>query len=93
MYKIEISNAVKKDIKNLPRNIQKKIDGVFILLSSTPEIGDTLTGEFRDYLSYHFKVSNVEYRIIYKIYKNELVVLIILVGTRENIYKQLKRRV
>lgn len=93
MYKIEISSAVKKDIKNLPKNIQKKIDDAFALLSSNPQVGVGLSGEFNDYFSYHFKVSKVEYRIIYKIYESELVVLVVLVGTRENIYKQLKRRV
>ncbi len=92
MYTIEITNAVKKDIKNLPLNIQSKINDVFLDLTKNPNLGEQLSGEFYDCFSIHFKVLNIQYRIIYKVYNNELIILVILVGSRENIYKQLKRR-
>jgi addiction module RelE/StbE family toxin len=92
MYKIEVTNAVKKDIKNLSKNIQAKINDIFLTLTKNPELGERLSGEFYDCFSIHFKVYNIQYRIIYKVYNNELIILVILVGTRENIYKQLKRR-
>ncbi len=93
MYEIYFGTAVKKDLKNLPKNISDKVESVFTILSKNPLLGDALKGEFLGYLSYHFKYKNTEYRIIYEIKEKELIVLIILVGSRENIYKQLKRRV
>lgn len=93
MYQIEITNSVKKDIKNLPNKIQEKINNTFLELSDNPFLGDSLKGEFSEYFSIHFKILKVEYRIIYRVYDKELVILVVLVGSRENIYKQLKRRV
>ncbi len=92
MYEIYFGNAVKKDIKNLPKNIQRKVDEVFLLLSHNPKVGEGLAGEFLGFYSYHFKNQKTEYRIIYSIKDEILTVFIIIVGTRENIYKQLKRR-
>ena len=92
MYQIYFGTAVKKDLRKLPKNIQSKIDGIFFLLSENPFLGEGLAGEFLGYYSYHFKNQKTEYRIIYNIKAKELIVLIVLVGTRENIYKQLKRR-
>ncbi len=92
MYEIYFGTAVRKDLKNLSKNIQNKVEEIFILLSKNPLIGDSLKGEFLGFFSYHFKTQNTEYRIIYDIKDKELIVLIVLVGTRENIYKQLKRR-
>lgn len=93
MYEIYFGTAVKKDLKNLPKNIKERINEVFILLSKNPLIGESLKGEFLGYYSFHFKEKTRQYRIIYSIKDLELIVLIILVGTRENIYKQLKRRI
>lgn len=93
MYEIYFGSAVKKDLKKLPKNIQNKVDAVFALLSSNPKSGEGLGGEFLGFYSYHFKEQKTEYRIIYSIKDELLIVLIILVGTRENIYKQLKRRI
>lgn len=92
MYEIYFGSAVKKDLQKLPKNIQDKVYTVFSLLSANPMLGSGLKGEFLGYSSYHFKEKKTEYRIIYEIRNTELVVLVILVGTRENIYQQLKRR-
>jgi addiction module RelE/StbE family toxin len=93
MYEIQITNSVKRDISNLSKKVQKEINTIFLELSNNPFLGESLKGEFSEYFSIHFKISKVEYRIIYKTYKKELVVLVVLIGSRENIYKQLKRRI
>jgi len=90
-YQLEISPAAKRDLKRLPNEVQKKI--VFEHLpniqkepyfSSEPLIG-TLKGE----RSYHFG-KKPEYRIIY--YLEDDVITVIIIGTREGIYKKAKRR-
>ena len=93
MYEIYFGSAVKKDLQKLPKNIQNKVHEIFFLLLNNPLLGSALKGEFLGYSSYHFKETKTDYRIIYEIKDAELVILIILVGTRENIYRQLKRRV
>lgn len=47
----------------------------------------------KEYYSYHLKVRNVQYRIIYQVYDQELLIIVILIGSRENVYKQLGKRV
>jgi mRNA interferase RelE/StbE len=93
MYSIYYGTAVKKDIKALAKNVQDTVDEVFGLLTKDPQKGEMLRGEFLGYYSYHFRQQKTDYRIIYSIKNESLIVLVVLVGTRENIYKQLKRRV
>jgi hypothetical protein len=42
--------------------------------------------------SHHLKVAGVEYRIAYQIKEQEIVVVIIQIGTRENFYAELRKR-
>lgn len=93
MYKILYITAVKKDLKSLPKEVRSLIDDkYFPALAENPYIGKCLKGEFKDYLSFSFSYTRVEYRIIYQILGKELLVLVIMVGSRENIYERLKRR-
>ena len=62
------------------------------LLAENPHIGERLKGEYR-YHRYKFTQRGVSYRIVYDIKSAELVIILILIGTRENFYKELKRRV
>lgn len=93
MYTILYGNPVKKDIKSLPKNVINKIIDLFDNLQKNPYIGKKLHGEFKEYFSSAFIVRKVEYRIIYTVNEKELIIYIVKAGTRENIYKELKRRV
>jgi mRNA interferase RelE/StbE len=42
--------------------------------------------------SYSLKIIGVEYRVAYQIKEQEISVMIIQVGTRENFYEKLKKR-
>lgn len=90
-YTLELSPAAKRDLKKLPKAIQKEI--VFTHLptiqddpfsSSSPLVG-ALQGE----RSYHFG-RKPEYRIMFYIDGNAIIIT--LLGTRENIYRKAKRR-
>lgn len=94
MYRIFYITAVKKDIKALPKNVEKSIQYDYLpKLSENPFCGKPLTGELRGYLSYSLTYQGTEYRIIYEIQKDRLIVLIIMIGSCENIYNRLRRRV
>ncbi|MEJ5378447.1 MAG: type II toxin-antitoxin system RelE/ParE family toxin [bacterium] len=90
-YRLELSPAALRDLKRLPRDVQKRIVLDHLpaiardpILASTPLIGG-LRGE----RSYHFG-RKPEYRIIFYVEGNLVTVTII--GSRENIYKRAKRR-
>lgn len=93
MYQILFKSSAKKDIKKLDISVMGHIEEALILISSNPLAGENLKGDMRDYYSYHLKIKNVQYRIIYTIRNQELVVIVVLIGTRENIYKQLGKRI
>jgi mRNA-degrading endonuclease RelE of RelBE toxin-antitoxin system len=48
---------------------------------------------FKGLKSYHLKSGTVEYRIIYEFYQDENIVIVLLIGKRENLYSKLKRRI
>lgn len=90
-YSLILAPAAKRDLKKLPYNVQNQI-----VFEHLPEIerdpfgvGKPLFGVLKGELSYHFG-RNPEYRIIYFIDNDSVVVTIM--GSRENLYKRAKRR-
>jgi mRNA interferase RelE/StbE len=83
-YKIKIVSRAKKQIENLPEKIQLRILSVIIdLIAKNPYIGKSLKGGFKGHYSY--RVS--DYRIIYIIVKQEILVQIINVMHRREAYR------
>jgi len=93
MFAIAYGSAVTKDLKKLDKEVLMLVDGVFQKLSENPYAGEKLRGGFSEYFSYHFKVKKIEYRIIYKIKDEQLMVYVVMIGSRENLYDKLKRRI
>jgi len=91
---IHITKKVKKDLNNLAsKRDQSKSVSMLKKLRTNPYLGKSLKGELKGYYSLHFSLSNGAARAIYKIIEDEKIVLVILVGYRENIYDILKRRI
>lgn len=83
-YNINISPGVRKQIDGLPINIKSKIDSVIVdILANNPYLGKPLKGDLRGRYSYRV----TDYRIIYSILKQELVVWIIKVMHRREAYR------
>ena len=85
-YYVEFRPAVLKNIKRLPKKdlrlIKKKIDD---LAENLPDPAKTkMTGNN----SFH-KVRSGYYRIIYQIHDDRLVILIVKIGHRKDVYKRL----
>lgn len=88
-FKLELSPAANRDLKNLPKSVQKEI-----IFTHLPRIQDNpygegtpLHGAFKKERCYHFG-RKPEYRIVYFI-EGELITVTI-IGTRESIYKRAK---
>ena len=91
---VHITKNVKKDLNNLAsKREQTEVVSMLKKLKSNPYLGEALKGKMKGYYSLHLSLSNGAARAIYKIIKDGKIVLVILVGYRENIYDILKRRV
>lgn len=86
-YKIEFDRKVKKDLKSVDIQDIKRIKAAIQKLGNNPrpEGCKKLKGNKQDY--YRIRVGN--YRVIYTINDNVLLVLIIRIGHRSEIYKNI----
>ncbi len=93
MYRIEVANAVKSDIRKLDKQLQRIIrDEHFANIEKDPFKAVPLLYGFKGLWSYHFSYRGTQYRIIYEVYPGERIVLVIMVGTRGGFYQTLRRR-
>ena len=82
MYEIVYTQSVVKTLKKLPKSVQKHILAVLERARIRPESHfERLVGEKS------YKLRAGDHRIIADIYTEKLLVLVIKVGHRKNIYK------
>ena len=95
MFTVLLSKATQKDIKRLSIDVQKYIyDEILPSLKSDPRLNaGRLQGELSHLWKYGFTYNAVAYRIVFEIRDRELIVILFGVGTRENFYKVLLRRI
>ena len=89
MYKITYTKEAKNAIGNLSLKKKRQIKDAIERISNNPEIGKNLTHELRGLLSYR----SGDYRIIYRIYRKEILVIILTIGHRKDIYKRTVRKI
>ena len=86
IFEVEYRPSVLKSLKHLPKKdlvqIKKKIDS---LSKCLPEPATT---KMKGNNSFH-KIRFVNYRIIYEIHNSKLLILIIKIGHRKDVYKRL----
>ncbi len=92
MFKVFYTSGFEKDIKKLDRKTILKIKPIIAKIAQSPYDGQFLRGKFKNYRKWKIKFKNISYRIFYRIYPKDKKILLILVGTRENIYKELRKR-
>ena len=86
MYSIELSNFVSKELEKIYKVDQKlyfRFISTIETLKLNPYQGKRLRGEFAG--DYSLRVG--DYRIVYTVYKDRLVVYIIDLGHRREIYR------
>lgn len=92
MYELVVLNSAAKQLSKFDKPVRKKIIGVLGEIAENPFIGERLKGGLATLYSYHLKATGIEYRIAYQIKEQEVVVIIMQIGTRENFYEELKKR-
>jgi mRNA interferase RelE/StbE len=84
-YRLEIRPSVEKALRKIrDANLQRRLDEAFIKLTENPRrMGAEKMAGFKN--RYRFRVG--DYRIIYEIHDALLLVLILAIGDRKEIYR------
>ena len=84
MYKVLISQTAEKQLKQLPADIQRKLSAVIVSLGIEPRPfgSKKLSGS-----SCTYRVRSGGYRIIYEIHDREVIIAVIKIGHRKDIYR------
>jgi mRNA interferase RelE/StbE len=85
-HTIKFTREAKKRIEKLDASIKKIIQKAIDSLAQNPYKGKPLSHELAGLYSYRTS----DYRIIYKIEEGQLIIIVITVGHRREIYKKLK---
>ena len=82
MYKIEFDEKAFRDFKKLDKFTQERMGRKIEDLKSNPELGKPLTGK----LAGLWSLRTGDYRALYQIRHNELLILVLKIRHRKNAY-------
>jgi mRNA interferase RelE/StbE len=84
-YRIEYSKDAARNIKKFPKNIQERIIRAIEerLCTSPEEVDKPLIKQWED----HKRLRVGDYRVIYKIYQERIVVFIVEIDHRRDVYE------
>lgn len=88
MYKIQYSPEAKEAIEKLQDKKKRQIRSAIERLADNPAYGKPLDGALKGYCSYR----SGDYRIIYKIIRDEIIIMIMYVGHRGSVYEVFTRK-
>lgn len=77
-YRIVLKPRAEKELANISQYDQQRILAGIVGLSTNPYAGKKLKGEYKDYYS----IQVWPYRIIYQVYKKELLIIVIRIRHR-----------
>lgn len=84
-YKIRFLRSAEKEIEQIPVSDRKLIYSGIALLEENPKLGEMLKGKFRGI----WRLRKGKYRILYRVMYTEVVVLVLKIGHRKDIYRGL----
>ena len=83
MFEVILQKSAENDLKKLDNLTQKRITDKLFELKENPHLGIPLTG----HLAGLRKLRIGDYRVIYQIRNQELIVLVVKIGHRKNVYE------
>jgi len=93
MISIEYRRSALKDIGKLEQSIKKELIQEVEKIKEQPDLGSPLKGDLKGYFSYSCRFAGVSYRIVYSYDIDKSLIIIEMIGSRENIYETFKRRI
>lgn len=93
VYSIEPSKRVIRYLRKLKnRSLKKKfVDAIYKTIANDLYVGNEKRGDLKSYYTYGFKYDRVDYRIAYTINDDNEIVIVVLAGSHEKFYEELKR--
>ncbi|MDH4301227.1 MAG: type II toxin-antitoxin system RelE/ParE family toxin [Nitrospira sp.] len=82
-YRILYTEEAGRRLAKLDKAVKERVGRAIVRLSEHPELGKRLTGLLNDRWSYRVG----DWRILYKVKKNELLILVLTVGHRSDVYE------
>jgi mRNA interferase RelE/StbE len=82
-YSIKIKASAQRDIASLPRPERARVIAGIDALAAQPALGSRLKGQFQGL----WRLRVGRYRIIYEVLDGELIVLVLRVGHRRDVYR------
>jgi mRNA interferase RelE/StbE len=82
MYEARLENPAKRFLKKRNQEDQKRIIKKIRALEKNPELGKPLTGKLAGLWSLRFG----KFRALYQIRRNKLLIFVLRIGHRKNIY-------
>jgi len=83
VWEVRLEKKAQKELDKIPLQYQRRILATLSIIASDPFVGKKLTGKLIG--SYSYRIW--PYRIIYKVYRNILLVIIIRIGHRQGVYE------
>ena len=86
-YRVKIKHSAQKEIRKLPsKELRNKVIGIIngLYISPIPDEAKKIKGSNNIY-----RIRQGTYRVVYQIYKNELLIMVIRVRHRKDAYKGL----
>lgn len=84
MYKLRFDDKVIKDLRNIDKTWQSRIvSSIKTRLAENPYLGKKLVGDLSPY--YRYRIG--DYRVLYEIVDKELVIIVVKIKHRKNVYK------
>ena len=89
-YQIELDDAAVRDFDKLSPKAKKQIAKLIDTLADDPYAGNVQ--ELKGYKGIYRKRTG-DYRVIYTIQNERLIVLVLVIGPRKDVYKTMERRI
>jgi mRNA interferase RelE/StbE len=86
VYTVELTPAAERDVKKLPRPVQRPVLDKIASLAQDPRPPDSVKLEDTEF----FRVREGNYRIVYTIDGSRLVVAVVKVADRKDVYRRLR---
>ena len=83
IFSVRIKASAAKALKKIPKSDRTRLINAIDRLRDTPMAGGTLKGEFAGLR----RLRMGAYRIIYEVVEDELVVLVVRIGHRKDVYR------
>jgi mRNA interferase RelE/StbE len=85
MYRVELASRAERAFRNLPADVQRRLDPAIQGLGQSPRPPGCkkLSGE-----ESLWRIRVGDYRIVYRVWDEEMLVLVVKVGHRRQIYRQ-----